>query len=91
MQQRSGQELVLGHNSHRERGELSDSPISFGLDAEVLRPRQTTVQEITLEFDKFAPSVRDIRMLRIEDDNDLRPAIEPAMQLKSRPAQPVRK
>jgi virulence-associated protein VapD len=36
-----------------------------------------------VEFDRFGPSVRDIRMLRIEDNNDLMPAIEMALQFKS--------
>jgi virulence-associated protein VapD len=42
------------------------------------------VQKLTLEFEWFAPAVNDIRMLRIEDNNDLRPAIELAMQMKVR-------
>ena len=33
------------------------------------------VQQLTSEFEWFAPAVRDIRMLRIEDNNDLMPAI----------------
>jgi virulence-associated protein VapD len=33
-------------------------------------------QELAGRFDWFGPSVRDIRMLRIEDNNDLTPAIE---------------
>lgn len=33
------------------------------------------VQELTRNFDWFEPSVRDIRMLRIEENNDLSPAI----------------
>lgn len=40
---------------------------------------QTAVQYLTLEYDWFAPSVSDIRMLRIEDNNDLTPAIELAL------------
>lgn len=43
---------------------------------------QTVVQRLTLEFDWFAPSVQDIRMLRIEDDNDLRPAIDLALEAR---------
>jgi len=35
-------------------------------------------QELASRFDWFAPSVRDIRMLRIEDNNNLIPAIERA-------------
>ena len=34
------------------------------------------VQELTQKYDWFAPSVKDIRMLRIEEDNNLMPAIE---------------
>ncbi len=33
------------------------------------------VQELTSSFPWFQPSVRDIRMLRIEENNDLMPAI----------------
>jgi virulence-associated protein VapD len=34
------------------------------------------VQDLTRQFSWFASSVRDIRMLRIEDNNDLMPAID---------------
>ena len=34
------------------------------------------VQELTKAYSWFGPCVRDIRMLRIEDNNDLRPAID---------------
>lgn len=34
-----------------------------------------TVQQISKTYDWFEPSVRDIRMLRIEDNNDLMPAV----------------
>ncbi len=34
------------------------------------------VQELSKRFSWFAPSVGDIRMLRIEDNNDLKPAID---------------
>lgn len=36
------------------------------------------VQELTTRFAWFRPSVRDIRMLRIEENNDLGPALERA-------------
>lgn len=42
------------------------------------------VQDITARFDWFASSVRDIRMLRIEDNNDLMPAVERGSDLKKR-------
>ena len=35
----------------------------------------TTVQKLARKFDWFTPCVRDIRMLRIEEDNDLSIAI----------------
>jgi virulence-associated protein VapD len=38
------------------------------------------VQDLTKRFAWFRPSVRDIRMLRIEENNDLGPAIETAAQ-----------
>ncbi len=34
------------------------------------------VQELRRTYDWFKPSVRDIRMLRIEENNDLGPAID---------------
>jgi virulence-associated protein VapD len=34
------------------------------------------VQELSKKYPWFSASVEDIRMLRIEDNNDLRPAIE---------------
>jgi len=34
------------------------------------------VQELAREYDWFFPSISDIRLLRIEDNNDLLPAIE---------------
>lgn len=33
------------------------------------------IAELAERFDWFSPSVQDIRMLRIEDDNDLTPVI----------------
>lgn len=38
-----------------------------------------TVQKIAKKYDWFHKCVRDIRMLRIEDNNDLMPAIESAI------------
>ena len=38
------------------------------------------VVDLTQSFSWFASSVRDIRMLRIEEQNDLRPAIEQSLQ-----------
>ncbi|MFB2982504.1 hypothetical protein [Microseira sp. BLCC-F43] len=33
------------------------------------------VQDLTIKYSWFKAAVRDLRMLRIEDDNDLKPAI----------------
>lgn len=38
-------------------------------------------QDLTRRFPWFRPSVRDMRMLRIEENNDLGPAIELAAQM----------
>ncbi|MCO6184885.1 virulence factor [Rhizobium sp. L1K21] len=43
-----------------------------------------TIQELTDAFDWFSASVRDIRMLRIEENNDLMPAVERTAAAKSR-------
>ncbi|MFN7167184.1 MAG: virulence factor [Pannonibacter sp.] len=56
--------------------------VYFGSEEVNMVTCQTAVQSLTLEFDWFAPSVRDIRMLRIEDNNDLQPAIELALRAK---------
>ncbi|WP_240984709.1 hypothetical protein [Acididesulfobacillus acetoxydans] len=34
------------------------------------------VNQLTKQFPWFTPSVRDIRRLRIEENNDLRPVLE---------------
>ena len=39
------------------------------------------VQEVTNTYDWFRVVVRDIRMLRIEENNDLMPAVEPQGEL----------
>lgn len=41
------------------------------------------IQSLTSDFDWFGPAVRDIRMLRIEDNNDLMPAVERAANLRA--------
>jgi virulence-associated protein VapD len=38
-------------------------------------------QDLTQVYSWFGPSVRDIRMLRIEENNDLWPAIDRALEL----------
>ena len=41
------------------------------------------VVELSREFPWFSPSVRDIRMLRIEENNDLKPAVNVGVDLTS--------
>jgi len=69
----------------RELGfDRQQGSVYFGNDDVDVVQCQMAVQKLTLEFEWFAPAVNDIRMLRIEDNNDLRPAIELAMQMKVR-------
>ena len=68
----------------RERGfDHQQGSVYFGDDTIDVVRCQTTVQQLAVEFDWFGPSVRGIRMLRIEDNNDLMPAVEMALQFKS--------
>jgi virulence-associated protein VapD len=67
----------------REQGfDRQQGSVYFGDDSIDSVKCQTAVQRLTLEYEWFAPSVKDIRMLRIEDNNDLQPAIELALMAK---------
>lgn len=67
----------------REHGFVrKQGSVYFGDDAVDVVRCQAAVQKLAVDYDWFAPSVRDIRMLRIEDNNDLMPAIEFAVNLK---------
>jgi virulence-associated protein VapD len=71
----------------RDRGfDNQQGSVYFGDDSVDVVRCQITVQELTMEFDWFAPSVRDIRMLRIEENNDLMPAVDLALSMKQKPA-----
>jgi len=65
------------HGFSRKQGS-----VYFGDDTVDVVRCQTAVQTLAVEVDWFGPSVRDIRMLRIEDNNDLMPAVEFALNLK---------
>jgi virulence-associated protein VapD len=66
----------------REKGfNRQQGSVYFGDDTIDVVRCQMTVQQLTVEFDWFAGCVRDIRMLRIEDNNDLMPAVEFARQM----------
>jgi virulence-associated protein VapD len=47
----------------------------FGNDAVTAVDCVLAVQELNRAYEWFRPSVRDIRMLRIEENNDLGPAL----------------
>ena len=69
--------FLRGYGFERKQGS-----VYFGDESVNAVTCQTAVQRLTLEYDWFAVSVRDIRMLRIEDDNDLAPAMELALEVK---------
>lgn len=68
------------HGFDRQQGS-----VHFGDELVDVVRCQLAVQQLTAEFDWFAPCVTDIRMLRIEDNNDLMPAVELVMRLKETP------
>ena len=42
------------------------------------------IMDLTATYDWFSPSVKDVRMLRVEDNNDLKPIIEKTANIKSK-------
>ena len=40
------------------------------------------IMDVASDYDWFAPSVTDVRMLRVEDNNDLKPIIEKIASIK---------
>jgi virulence-associated protein VapD len=55
--------------------EHKQGSVYFGTDVIDAVSCVVIAQQLADEFAWFQPSVRDIRMLRIEDNNDLKPAI----------------
>ena len=68
------------HGFDRQQGS-----VYFGDETVDVVRCQLAVQQLTAEFDWFAPSVTDIRMLRIEENNDLMPAVELVLRMKEAP------
>ncbi len=54
--------------------------VYFGSDAIDVVACVMVAQSLAAEFPWFEPSIRDIRMLRIEDNNDLMPALKLSTQ-----------
>lgn len=69
--------VLRDHGFARQQGS-----VYFGDDTVDVVRCQIAVQRLALTFPWFAPSVSDIRMLRIEDNNDLMPAIELVTNLR---------
>lgn len=51
----------------------------------------TAVQDMSEEFDWLEPCVRDIRMLRIEERNDLMPALKKSLRRSKQKVKAVRR
>ncbi len=69
----------------RQQGfERQQGSVYFGNDDVDVVRCQNAVIELTLAFNWFAPAISDIRMLRIEENNDLMPAIELATRMGGR-------
>ena len=64
-------EVLIARGFYRQQKSMY-----FGNDSISAVECVLAVQELSKMFPWFAPSVGDIRMLRIEDNNDLKPAID---------------
>lgn len=65
--------VLAQHGFSRQQGS-----VYFGDDAVDAVRTVMSVQDLARRYSWFEPSVRDIRMLRIEDDNDLMVAVRAA-------------
>jgi virulence-associated protein VapD len=63
--------VLSKHGFTRQQGS-----VYFGDDSVDAVRCVLAVQELTKAYSWFGPCVRDIKMLRIEDNNDMRPAID---------------
>ena len=59
------------HGFERQQGS-----VYFGDDTVTAVSCVLAIQDVTRKLPWFGPSVRDVRMLRIEENNDLGPAVE---------------
>ena len=66
--------VLAQHGFSRQQGS-----VYFGDDGVDAVRCVLAVQKLTQAYPWFGPCVRDIRMLRIEDNNDLRPAVDAAL------------
>lgn len=70
--------VLTKHGFERQQGS-----VYFGVGEKTSVDCILAVQDLTTQYDWFAPCVNDIRMLRIEELNDLKPAIDKALELKN--------
>ena len=69
----------------RENGfDRQQGSVYFGNDDVDVVKCQNTVIELTIAFTWFAPAISDIRMLRIEENNNLMSTVELAARLASK-------
>lgn len=69
--------VLEGHGFNRQQGS-----VYFGDSKTNAVTCFEAASDLAEQFDWFSPSVKDIRMLRIEDDNDLAPVITRAVSRK---------
>lgn len=64
--------------------ERQQGSVYFGSDKVDAVTCVLAVQDLTRRYDWFSASIEDIRMLRIEDNNDLKPAIDMILDSKNK-------
>ena len=74
----------IGKFLHESGFDRQQGSVYFGGDEIDVVTCQNAIFKLTLDFDWFAASVRYIRMLRIEDNNDLMSTVRLAESTKSR-------
>ena len=69
-------DVLIEHGFKRQQGS-----VYFGGDTVNAVVCTMATMELTQKYSWFAPSVKDIRMLRIEDNNDLTPVINSTIKM----------
>jgi len=69
-------DVLIEHGFKRQQGS-----VYFGGEAVNAVVCTMATMELTQKYSWFAPSVKDIRMLRIEDNNDLTPVINSTIKM----------
>jgi len=69
-------DVLIEYGFRRQHGS-----VYFGGEAVNAVVCTTAIMELTQKYSWFAPSVKDIRMLRIEDNNDLTPVINSTIKM----------